>query len=338
MVSTAIAGQGPLVRERTFEVSVRVDVIESPGPTRVWLPLPLTRATPYQRSIAQTWTASTQDVERRQDGPGPAMLVATWPETATARALTLTMRVATSDRRVIATGTPGAVPESRDSLAPYLRPTALIPTDGIVRDTAVGIVKGRRTPMAQAQAIYDWIVEHTFRDPEIKGCGLGDIRWMLESGSLGGKCADLNALFVGLCRAVGLPARDLYGIRVGESREFRSLGRTGGDMTTAQHCRAEVYIDGVGWMPADPADVRKVMLEEQPDSTETSAHARRARDLLFGHWEMNWIAFNDAHDVDLPGSSGKRLPFLMYPQAEVDGARRDSLDPARFQYQITARE
>ena len=53
---------------------------------------------------------------------------------------------------------------------------------------------------------------------------------------------------------------------------------------------------------------------------------------------MNWIAFNDAHDVALPGSTGKPLPFLMYPQAEVGGERRDSLDPERFKYTITARE
>ena len=53
---------------------------------------------------------------------------------------------------------------------------------------------------------------------------------------------------------------------------------------------------------------------------------------------MNWIAFNDAHDVALPGSKGPLLPFLMYPQAEVGGVRRDSLDPASFSYRITATE
>ena len=40
---------------------------------------------------------------------------------------------------------------------------------------------------------------------------------MLESKDLGGKCADLNALYVGLARASGLPARDVYGIRVAKS-------------------------------------------------------------------------------------------------------------------------
>ncbi len=64
----------------------------------------------------------------------------------------------------------------------------------------------------------------------------------------------------------------------------------------------------------------------------------KAREALFGSWEMNWIAFNDAHDLVLPGSAGKPLPFLMYPQAEVAGVRRDSLDPAKFKYTITARQ
>jgi len=40
---------------------------------------------------------------------------------------------------------------------------------------------------------------------------------MLESKDLGGKCADLNALYVGLARAAGLPARDVYGIRIAKS-------------------------------------------------------------------------------------------------------------------------
>ena len=132
-----------------------------------------------------------------------------------------------------------------------------------MRCDGAGDRQGPPTPLAQARAIYEWIVDNTFRDPAVKGCGLGDIRWMLESRSLGGKCADLNALFVGLCRSVGLPARDLYGLRVAESRSFKSLGRRG-DVTAAQHCRAEVYVDGIGWIPVDPADVRKVALEEDP--------------------------------------------------------------------------
>lgn len=62
------------------------------------------------------------------------------------------------------------------------------------------------------------------------------------------------------------------------------------------------------------------------------------RPMAFGSWEMNWIAFNFAHDVALHGSSGAPVGFLMYPQAETFGGRVDSLDPDRFRYEITARE
>lgn len=42
---------------------------------------------------------------------------------------------------------------------------------------------------------------------------------------------------------------------------------------------------------------------------------------------MNWLAYNYAHDVKLPGTTGDAVGFFMYPQAEVSGERRDSLDP-----------
>ena len=163
---------------------------------------------------------------------------------------------------------------------------------------------------------------------------------MLETGNLGGKCADLNALFVGLARAAGIPARDVYGVRVADSAEFKSLGKSG-DISKAQHCRAEVYLTGYGWVPVDPADVRKVVLEEKPGGSIplTDPQVTKARAKLFGAWEMNWLAYNYAHDVKLPGASdAKPLPFLMYPQAETANERKDSLDPASFKYTITSKE
>ena len=91
----------------------------------------------------------------------------------------------------------------------FQRPTKLLPTDGIVKTTATEITKDAKTDVEKARATYEWIVENTFRNPKTRGCGLGDIRFMLETKDLGGQCADLNALFVGLARAAGLPARQI---------------------------------------------------------------------------------------------------------------------------------
>ena len=321
---------------RTFEITTKIALEESHDAAVAWVPLALNRSAPYQIDRGHTvgGNADKTRVERLA-GSGAAVLVAEWGHMMPPPELIVTMKVETSDHRV-SLASPNGAKRTAD-LANYLKPTALIPLDGIVKQTADAITKGKTSELSKARAIYDWIVENTVRDPEVEGCGLGDIRGMLEMKNLSGKCADLNALFVGLARASGLPARDLYGLRVAPSTQFASLGRAGGDVTTAQHCRAEVWADGYGWIPVDPADVRKLMLEEKKPAL-TDPVVTKAREALFGSWEMNWVAFNDAHDVALPGSAGKPLPFLMYPQAEVAGVRSNSLDPGKFKYTISARQ
>ena len=185
------------------------------------------------------------------------------------------------------------------------------------------------------------MVENTFRNAKTPGCGVGDVSWMIKTGNLNGKCADLNALYVAMARSVGVPARDVYGIRVVPSAfGFKALGAGSEVVTKAQHCRAEVWLSGSGWTPADPADVRKVVLEEPPTNLAmTDLKVMAARKTLFGAWEGNWLAFNTAHDVKLPGAGYKDpLPFLMYPQAEDKSGLVDPLDADAFKYKITARE
>ncbi len=326
---------------RTFEITTRVEILRPSGPTLVWVPLPLTIETPYQRPGANDAHADGAAVSTSDDRAfGDGIVRAEWPAGVAPR-LVVTSRVRTRDYAVDLSAPPASPPSvRRGALDPFLAPTPLIPTDGIVRETSAKITRGARTDLDRARAIYEWIVDNTFRDPKARGCGLGDIRFMLESGDLGGKCADLNALFVGLARAAGLPARDAYGVRVAKSElGFKSLGPSTEVITKAQHCRAEVHLERFGWVPVDPADVRKVVLEEPPGQLSMDAEpVRRARTRLFGAWEMNWVAYNFAANVALPGSRGTRIGFLMYPQAETADGRLDSLDPDAFRYEITARE
>ena len=48
------------------------------------------------------------------------------------------------------------------------------------------------------------------------------------------------------------------------------LGAGSEVVTKAQHCRAEVYLAGFGSVPVDPADVRRVALEEPPGNLPIS--------------------------------------------------------------------
>ncbi|TXI72463.1 MAG: transglutaminase, partial [Dokdonella sp.] len=324
---------------RVFDVTTRAELTATSGTTRVWLPLPSLAEAAWIRPLGNLWHGNAPNLQVvREPAYGSQMLAAAWDAGEAAPWVEVTSRFAARDRAVDLQRPASVPPLDAASRKLFTQATELLPTGGIVRKTALEITRGQPGDLERAQAIYQWIVDHTARNPKTRGCGVGDIRAMLESGDLTGKCADLNALYVGLARAVGLPARDVYGIRVADSRfGYRSLGKRD-DISKAQHCRAEVWLAGFGWVPVDPADVRKVVLEEKPGLTLADDTVAAVRERLFGAWEMNWLAYNVAHDLALPGSSGPRIPFFMYPQGEGPNGRFDSLDPDTFRYRISARE
>jgi transglutaminase-like putative cysteine protease len=325
---------------RTFEVVTKVELLKPDSISHIWLPAPLIRKTPYQNTISTRFEAKGGMASLSKDKQSALGIVSAMYAANVMPTLSMTSRVELKNYAVDLSSRATPPPVSRTELDYFLRPSRYVPTDGIVKQTALKATAGATTDLQKARAIYDWVVENTFRDPKVRGCGRGDIRFMLESGDMGGKCADLNVLYVGLARAVGLPARHVYGLRVAKSDlGYKSLGLATDRATKAQHCRAEVYLREHGWVPVDPADVRKVALEEPPGNRPLSDEiVSRARDGLFGAWEMNWMAYNYAHDVDLPGSASKPLVYFMYPQAETSEGRRDPFDPDNFQYEITVKE
>ena len=334
-----LLAETPEPKWRTFEVTTRVEVLKPNGETHIWIPTPLIRETPFQKTLENKFSAAGGTAKLSQNKQDSLGIVTGSYPSGSNPVLILANRVSLKDYAVDISSAEHAH-LSKAERDYYLQPTKYIPTDGIVKETAEKATKGATTDVEKAHAIYDWIVENTFRDPKVKGCGRGDIRFMLESGNLGGKCADLNALYVGMARSVGLPARDFYGLRVAKSEfGYKSLGLSTEKATKAQHCRAEVYLQDHGWVPVDPADVRKVVLEEPPGNLKLNEEmVSKARTRLFGSWEMNWMAYNHAHDVALPGSKLPPLVYFMYPQAETADGRIDPLDPDNFKYEITVKE
>ncbi len=325
---------------RRFEITTQVEIASPNGASRVWLPMP-SIDTDYQQSLDSRWVGNATTAKvAAETRYGAKMLMAEF-DTSVARPTVQLTSVVRTRSRAVDWQQQIVGREDADTLKSWTRPTALMPTDGIVLATAREAIGDARTDEQKVRRIYDWVVSHTWREPTVRGCGVGDIKTMLETGDFGGKCGDINGLFVGLCRAVGVPARDVYGIRLVPSAfGYRELGGNPAKLQGAQHCRAEVFLKAHGWVAMDPADVGKVMRLEAKEwirnvDDPLVAPVNKA---LFGGWEGNWLAFNTAHDVALPGSTGPKLGFLMYPQAENANGRYDPLDPDSFKYTITAKE
>jgi len=321
---------------RRFEVTTRISLLQAPGSARLWLPLAQTVAG-YQASLGLRWHGNGDGEIVRDPHYGAEMLRVSWKggEPVASKTMEVVQTVTTRNRDA-------ATPVIRATRAEqdfWLQPTDSLPTDGIVHETAMRIIQDMAAPPRQRlRALYDWVVAETTRNPATRGCGTGDISSMLRSGNLGGKCADINGLMTGLARAAGFPARDVYGVRVAPSGRFPCLGASG-TISKAQHCRSEIYLDEAGWFPVDPADVRKVMLEQRLAAGSTDA--RMVREQMFGQWEMNWIGFNSATDMALPGAGPGQtpnFPFLMYPCAFTQMGQPDCLDPDSYRYEITSRE
>jgi transglutaminase-like putative cysteine protease len=326
---------------RSFELTTVVSVPEAKGTTRLWLPVP-DLDTDYQKPLDNSWSGNAAQTRLVSDpARGVRMLYAEFAPTAGAPTLTLTSRLQTRDRAED-WGRPSPASEDPALLRANLAPTELLPVDGIVRKTAQEATRGAKTDLDKVRAIYAWVITNAHREPKTRGCGTGDIKTMLETGNLGGKCADLNAVFVGLCRASGIPARDVYGLRLAPSAfGYKELGANSASLKGAQHCRAEVFLRQHGWVAMDPADVLKVMRQETADWIKDPKHAVAAPVMkgLFGGWEGNWVGWNTGHDVTLPGSTRKgTLPFLMYPNGENADGPFDELSPDTFRYTMSAKE
>ncbi|ERI15905.1 transglutaminase [Ochrobactrum sp. EGD-AQ16] len=326
---------------RSFEITTSVTPAASGEAIRVWVPLAGFNADDWNRPEGNRWTTNAKVARLDRDpASGTGLLYLEWDGGEEKPQAEIISLISTRDRSGNLEAPAKAVPLTRAERERYLAGTRLAPVDGIVKQTSDRIVADADTDQEKARRIYDWVVANTYRRASTRGCGDGNIVAMLDSGDLGGKCADINPLFVALVRAAGIPARDLYGVRVAPSAfGYKSLGAKNEVITKAQHCRAEIYLDGIGWVATDPADVRKVMLEEEKDGLPADdPRVAAVRQKLFGSWEGNWIAFNDGSDIALPSAQGPELGFLMYPQAEVASTRLDCLDADAFRYAMTARE
>lgn len=323
----------------------------SEGKVNLWVPVP--ENTDFQQLVSLSFSGNYQNARLTANNRyGAKMLFVTWADSKGKLDLKVEMTVETRDWEVLKQNNldDWQLPEQDavipETIQPWLKATPHIATDGVVKETALKIIGDQKSPLKQARLIHDWVSRHMHRDESVIGCGTGDVGEILKTGKLGGKCTDINSVFVALCRAAGIPAREMFGIRVGATRKladyskkaFGSADAQGvAKISGAQHCRAMFWLAGFGWVPADPADVTKMRLAENKHNDDPAVKA--VNDYLFGNWEMNWVGFNYGRDFALsPESEQGDVNNLGYPYAEVDGDPLNFYDPATFSYDYVSIE
>jgi transglutaminase-like putative cysteine protease len=306
-------------RAGTVTLSVDLSAQEPGREARLWVPYPVTdrHQTITDVRLGGNFAASGVYTDREH---GTAILYAQWPQEAASRTLTLSFVV---EREEVTRGELPAVEPAWNpaDYAGYLGATSLGPIDGEVRALAEKITAGKKTVLEKARAIYDWTCENMYRDPDVKGCGKGDVCALLRKP--GGKCTDISSVFIALCRASGVPTREVFGLRLGKKPEE--------DITSGQNCWVEIFVPGYGWFPAHPADVLKAVLVEKLASG--SPKEKEYREYYWGNLDPYRVVFAEGRDLVLnPRQAGPPLNTFLYPYAEVGGKPLDFLSPKGFVY------
>lgn len=303
-----------------FRVTIETPLVS--GETRLWIPYPVTDEYQEIKDIDIRGNQNYYGIYR-DASTGNMALYAQWTESVAQRYILFSFEALANERvnKDFAADETGVPVEVRK----YLRGTKFIPVDGKVKEIADEIVSGKTTILERARAVYGWVVENTHRDESVQGCGIGDVEVLLTK-KAGGKCVDISSVFVALARAAGVPAREVFGLRLGED------GKS--DITNAHHCWAEFYQPGYGWIPVDPADVRKAMSEKNLDLKEAGVY----RDYYFGALdEYRIVLGRGGRELYLsPEINDGPLNYFMYPYVEVDGKALNWLAAQKeLKYEIT---
>jgi transglutaminase-like putative cysteine protease len=327
MAVSLLVAPAAWAKSRSGVVTVEVDLSgqEAGKETKLWIPYAFSDKNQSVSDVKVSGDFASSAVYTDKVN-GTPILFASWDKDAKSRKLTYSFAVEREEIRV--KKLPAKQPKWNPAdYTEYLAPTSMGPTDGEVKRLADSITKGKKTVLAKAQAIYDWTVENMYRDPGTRGCGTGDVCQLLKKP--GGKCTDISSMFVALARAAGVPSREVFGLRLSKKAED--------DVTGWQHCWAEFFLPGYGWVPVDPADVRKAMLVENLELKDQKT--KDYRDYYWAGIDAYRVKIAAGRDLVLnPPQAGPPLNTFGYPYAEVGGRVVDFYEPKTFSYKITFRE
>lgn len=262
-----------------FRPSVTVEAPREPATVRIFFPKP--HAEPRQQLMRLFDYPADAETDFQFDKGRQNEFIVLAAEVAPDRPLTLHYSAIVGLSGLEWSEDPAATTDSRElpraevqRLRPYLTPTEHTGR-GTARFKAVAMpaVAGEANPIRRARRLYDLVLDR-MRYERLEGFKGASRAW---EESLG-ECCDYAAVFVALCRSVGIPARVVAGFHFDND-------------AWQMHAWAEFYVHNLGWIPCDPS----------------FGDAPAAADLHFARLNDRYLALSRDCDLLLPGPGAKPL-------------------------------
>ena len=172
-------------------------------------------------------------------------------------------------------------------------------------------ITGKETnPYKKAKLIYDYMLD-TYTLQTVRSESSSPLELIKRKK---GDAYDFAVIYTALLRASGIPAQPDCGVLVDR------------DMKTRNHWWSEFYINGVGWIPVDPALGAGLSYKSW---TETGG----ARDYYFGNLDSQHITFSRGWKEIKPGAGNSKIvqrPRSYALQSVWEEASRDTLRYSSF--------
>ncbi len=157
----------------------------------------------------------------------------------------------------------------------YLKPNAIVPSDDEIITNLASEIIGRETnPWRKARLIYNWLLDNVAVLATVRSAESPVLNAIASNSA---DAYEMAVIYTSLLRAAEIPAIVNAGILVDASLESQN------------HWWTEFYIEGIGWIPADPAlgaDLPYNAFQKPED----------VREFYFGNLDAQHITFSRGWD------------------------------------------
>lgn len=266
-----------------FSYSVTIPTLEKEG--RLWLPIASSDRFQKVELLGVTTHKPWKQITDKDFGN--RILTMNLSKADSGKTVEVRYRVERKEKSGYAAG-------KQEDVSKHLEAENLVPNNERLTKIARETIKDAKTDLAKGEALYWHTLGRMAYSKSGTGWGRGDAMYACDSRT--GNCTDFHAYFIGLARAVDLPARFAIGFTIPADKDEGVIG--------GYHCWAEFYADGK-WRPVDISEADK-----HPE----------LNDYYAGQHPANRFQFTIGRDLKVePAPASGPMNYLVYPLVEADG-------------------